>query len=325
MRNVIYLDVLLFLNAFVTAALLLATSAMLKIELRRRWLLLGTALGAALSLVVFLPPLPLALSILIKISGCALLTLAAFGFRSWRIYLRAAAAFLTANFIFAGAMLALWSFLAPRGMIFNNGTAYWDISVLLLCLSTIFCYAVVRLTSFLTRRNAPDNHVFELTIEANSRKAECRALFDSGSALREGFSGAPVIVVQADALGGLVSNAVGEYLNPDRRGDRPRSPAEEQNAFSKLTAGDSILTAGDRGRSPLQAESQSFRLIPYNSVGGTGVLPAFRAERAMLRQGRKQWVCDEAYIAVSEKTLARGEYSALIGSVFFENCREGKV
>jgi stage II sporulation protein GA (sporulation sigma-E factor processing peptidase) len=301
MRQVIYLDVLIFLNAFVTAALLLAASAMLKMEIRFRRLLLGTVLGGALSLVIFLPPLPLPLSLLIKAAGCALLTFAAFGFRSWRIYLRAAVTFLLASFVFAGAMLALWTFLAPRGMIFNNATPYWDVSVLLLCVSTIFCYAIVRLIAFLTRRNAPDNHIFELTIEANAQRADCKALFDSGSALREGFSGAPVIVAQLDAVRTLIPrNMLSQF-----GGAMP--------AYLSLDA-------------PVPVDGvPQIRLIPYNSVGGTGLLPAFKAERAALRQGHKQWVCDEVYIAVREKTLARGEYTALVGSVFFEYCKEGKL
>ncbi|MDR1410041.1 MAG: sigma-E processing peptidase SpoIIGA [Oscillospiraceae bacterium] len=301
MRQVVYLDVLIFLNAFVTSALLLATSALLKTEIRRIRLLIGTVLGGVLSLVIFLPPLPIPLSVLIKAVGCALLAFVSFGFRSWRIYLRTAAAFLLANFVFAGAMLALWSFIAPRGMVFNNSTPYWDVSVLLLCVSTIFCYALVRLISFITRRNAPDNHMFELTIEANAQRADCKALFDSGSALREGFSGAPVIVAQLDVVRPLIPRALRDQFG----GSAP--------AYLSLDT-------------PVSVDGvQSLRLIPYSSVGGTGLLPAFKAERATVRQGRKQWVCEDVYIAVSEKTFARGEYTALVGSVFFEYCKEGKL
>ncbi|MDR1805373.1 MAG: sigma-E processing peptidase SpoIIGA [Clostridium sp.] len=287
MQRVIYIDVLIFLNCFITAMLLLACAALLKLRPRRLRLLLATLLGGAMSLVILLPPLPTALGVLIKIAGCGLLAWLAFGFRSLRFYLRAAGCFMMASFIFAGAMLALWSLLAPQGMVFNNGAAYWDISVLLLCVSTILCYALVRLLALLTRRNAPENHVFDLTINAGGKELSCKALFDSGSSLREGFSGAPVIVAQRDALHAI-------------------APPE-------------VLAFEEAGAKP---ELSALRLIPFNSVGGTGLLPAFRASSAVAVRGKKRWLCDEVYIAVSDRAPAGGEYTALLGNVFFEQCRE---
>ncbi|MDR0884421.1 MAG: sigma-E processing peptidase SpoIIGA [Oscillospiraceae bacterium] len=287
LQRVVYLDVLLFLNAFITALLLLASATLLRQELRRVRLLLGTLLGGALSLVIFLPEMHWSLALLMKLIGCVLLVWVTFGGRDKWVFLRTVATFLLANFLFAGVLLALWTLLAPRGMLYQNGALYFDVSVLTLTLSTVFCYAVTRLIAFLTARKAPENHAFTLTIEAGGQRVTLPALFDSGSALREGFSGAAVIVCEAASV---------RSITP------PECSTHAQNA----------------------AAGGNLRLIPYHSVGGAGVLPAFRAELAQLRQGKRCFVARDVYIAVHPKTLARGEYTALVGSVFFEQCAEEK-
>jgi len=85
-------------------------------------------------------------------------------------------------------------------------------------------------------------------------------------------------------------------MNPKRRGDLPRSPAEEQNAVSNLTAGDSIFTTGDQGRSPLhkiyaRIHNYLTRLFPslapeihYLGTSQTLPPPLTRQEEAALFQ-----------------------------------------
>lgn len=56
------------------------------------------------------------------------------------------------------------------------------------------------------------------------------------------------------------------------------------------------------------------RLIPYSSVGGSGVLPAFRPDTAQVNgRPRSLWV------AVTEKPLSAGSFSALIGTETIQN------
>ena len=51
------------------------------------------------------------------------------------------------------------------------------------------------------------------------------------------------------------------------------------------------------------------RLIPYGSIGGSGVLPAFRPDSAYIN-GCMQ----ELWVAVTDKPLSAGSFSALIGT-----------
>lgn len=58
-----------------------------------------------------------------------------------------------------------------------------------------------------------------------------------------------------------------------------------------------------------EACSFPLRFVPYNSVGGEGLLPAFRPEQVKI--GQKDADC---WVAVSPRPLSAGSFSALIGA-----------
>lgn len=98
------------------------------------------------------------------------------------------------SFLFAGLMLALSRLLAPAGMIFYNGVVYFDISVLALILSTTAAYLLLLLFERLFAGRVDERRLYEITVTAGGRAVSCKGLADTGSDLREPFSGAPVIV-----------------------------------------------------------------------------------------------------------------------------------
>lgn len=51
------------------------------------------------------------------------------------------------------------------------------------------------------------------------------------------------------------------------------------------------------------------RFVPYSSVGGSGVLPAFRPDTAQINGSRA-----ELWVAVTDRPLSAGSFSALIGT-----------
>ena len=77
MSQVVYVDVLFTLNLFVNYLLLLSGACLLREKAKRWRLLLGAALGAVYSLIIFAPELPNFLSILIKVIFCVTIVLAA--------------------------------------------------------------------------------------------------------------------------------------------------------------------------------------------------------------------------------------------------------
>lgn len=277
---VIYLDVLLALNLFIDYLLLRATARLLRLPCRSARLLLGAAIGAACACVILLPPLPAPLDLLLRLSGAALLVLAAFAWHGVAAFAKRVGVFLLLSALFGGLAWALYLFAAPDGFYVVNGVVYYDVSPLLLVGLTVAAYAGVRLWDRLTRKSAPAGRDYRLLVEGDAGSVTLRALYDTGNDLKEPFSGRPVAVVQLDALRGALSPAMLDALA----------------AFPD--------TAGDGGA--------RLRAVPYRAVGGDGLLPAFCPERLTLTDLRGAADVTGAYIAVCDR-LGRGDHDAIIG------------
>ncbi len=65
-------------------------------------------------------------------------------------------------------------------------------------------------------------------------------------------------------------------------------------------------------------EMKSFRLIPFTTIKNGGALPAFLADKTAIMDKGKWIETDNVYIAVTEKKIVSGGYSALLGMPFFD-------
>lgn len=293
MKQVVYVDVLLLTNLFINVLLLLVSGVLLRRRIKRIRLFFAAAFGSLLSLSIFLPQQQLVVSLAMKMLGAAIITYIAFPHKPAKIFFRAYGCFLLSNFLFAGLMLAIWLAFSPGGMVVNNGAVYFDISVLVLTVSALLCYGIISLVLFLTRHNAPQNHLCEIAITHQGKQAAGKALFDSGNALREGFSGKPVIIVDPLFIQPLIPQELSGLLG--------------KNCYDADTY------------MPLQS---TVRFVPYRSIRGDGILPAFPADFVCVRNGAKQYTASGVYLAVSDTGVSAGEYVALVGSAFFESYDE---
>ena len=193
MRLEVYADVLVILNYVVNLLCLLAAGKLLG-RVVPRWRLCAAALlGGLGSLSIFLP-LPSWGWLVLKPALSLGMTACAFGFGTGRRFLHALGAVLAVSFLFAGVLLALYLFLPPAGMLFYNGTVYFDLSPRSLLAGVAAAYLLVRLADrFLVGRRAK-GLLYDLTLWRAGRRVTLKALADTGNRLQEPFSGAPVIV-----------------------------------------------------------------------------------------------------------------------------------
>lgn len=298
---VIYLDVLLVLNLWIDFLLLLATARVLRLPRRRGRLILGAAIGAASSCLLFLPPLSAWLTTLLKFAAAALILLAAFPWRGGWPYLKSVTVFFVISTVFAGLAAALWFFAAPQGFYVVNGVVYYDVDALMLVALTVVSYGIVCVFDRFTRKKAPIGSEYRLTVAGSGEPLEIRALYDSGNRLTEPFSGSPVAVVEYRALEPILPPEWREALRPGRDEDGERSPAGPAQSARPPQSADQALRA-------------RLRLIPFRSVGGNGLLPAFQPPQLWLTDaGGVRREITGTYIAVCDQ-LGRGDYQALIGA-----------
>ena len=285
MKQVVYVDVLFVLNLFINYFLLLSVAKIMRFSAKRWRILCGALLGGAYSLMIFLPTVATWFSVLLKMIFSVTLVLTSFKFNSFKHFLKLLGCFYAVNFAFAGIMLALWFAFKPNGMVINNGVVYFNISMLVLAVSAVAAYLIISIISKLMRRNAPDSHIYEISISVDGKKAETRALMDTGNALSDSFSDTPVIVAEYKFV-------------------EPVLPGELRDFFGGEKEAPDI--------SELRNWKSRIRLIPYHSVDKGGVLPAFRPDNLHIKSVKGDDDIKNVYVAVCKGRLPYSEYGALL-------------
>jgi len=272
--TVIYVDILLALNLFVDFLLLCATARLLHRPTTTKRQIIAALFGALSSLVILAPPLSRSLSLLYKAGVSAVMVLCGFPLAGLFSFLKTTAVLWIISALFSGVMTMGCHLLSPVGLFVQSGVVYYNVSSLLLVLLTVASYGVLILLDRLTRKRVAFRCAYRLEIAEGDSRVMLRALLDSGHSLQEPFSGAPVILVGKDAL---------RELNCCRRMDE-----------------ESCLYNGH------------IRCVPFSSVGGDGMLTAFRPARVTLHADGRFTDISGVWIA-PVAALGRGEYDALIG------------
>ena len=271
---IIYVDILLALNWWVDFLLLLGVRRTTGGEGSPWRLALGALVGAASCFVLFLPPLSTWLALLIRFAAAALMVTIAFRHRSWRHWGRRVLLLFAFSAALAGLCGALYFFVAPQGFYVFNGVVYYSVPPLLLVGLTLLGYGFLWLCERWSRRRAPKERLLRLRLTYDGGTVDFDCLYDSGNHLTEPFSGRPVLVVERQIAEALLSVPSGVDEMPAEKG---------------------------------------WRLIPYATLGGKGLLPAFIPTAvAVLLRGRS-YPLPPCYVAVCD-TLGRGEYRGLLGS-----------
>jgi len=289
--DVIYIDVLVAINIFVTWLLLACSVFFSAVQVKRWRLLLASLLGGAGSLLIFLPPAPWWLLAMEKLLLSVLIVWVGFGFGKWRRFLRCFAAFFGVNFAFAGLMLALWLTLKPGGMLYQNGAVYFGVSLPVFVVFACVCYAAVRGLTVLLRRRHPGANLCRATIQLLGHSITLPALYDSGNKLADGFTGAPVAVAEYAALQSFLPQELLAFF----RGE--------------------LDLAGLPGEHPWRAR---LRQVPFHALGREGLLPAFRADQVVVQGKQGSQATHGALVAVTPDALSDGSYSMLLQASMLE-------
>ena len=244
--KVIYLDVLIILNLYVTFFLIKASCCAIHKSPSNKRIFFGSVLGGLSSLIILLPELGAALTVLLKLITGIIIVLTVFGFGTANRFLKNTSVFLIVNFLFAGLMLALWLFSAPFGMVYNNGFAYFDISLMTVIVSTALAYALLRLIRyFLDSRNDCDkNYTVEITF--NNKSVILNGLADSGNGLTDFLTGLPVIICDYSKATSVAPSEIPQwFLNKDLTG----------------------------------LSVKGLRILPFSTVSGSGTVIAYKPDK----------------------------------------------
>ncbi|MDD6146056.1 MAG: sigma-E processing peptidase SpoIIGA [Oscillospiraceae bacterium] len=282
MHHVIYADVLVVINTYITYLLLLLTAKICRQQGSRWRFALSALIGGCYSLIILIPGItPLILS-LSRIPAALLFVFVAFGRKKSRVFLRLFCAFLLVNFILAGLMLAVQYFISPAGMYAGSGVVYFDIDALTLILLTAVCYFVIQAVYKIIDLKAPKNVIYDIEIFTHETKISCRGFLDTGNSIMDPFTGFPVIIVSSAAVKNLLPDNIGNDISAEGSGVK-------------------------------------YWYLPCKTVSGGGVLPCFKADQVHIQGISCAFTAENVVIAVTKEKIKKGEFDALLPMSIFEN------
>ena len=279
MKQIIYVDILVIVNLFVNYFLLLATAKFFCIKWKTSRLILGEILGGIYSLYILAPELPWFISSVIKLFMSVTIIAATFGIKKPTQFFKILIYFYSVNFLFSGIMMAVWCWFKPNGMQVNNGVVYFNITPVILIISTIISYIIIEAINKIVNKRRLDHKIINLKIKFRTNQISITAKIDTGNFLKEPFSGLPVIVARETSV-------------------KPLLPVNTYEQIKDYSA--------DKFTDILNLK---IRMIPFKTISEESVLPAFKPDCIKINESEVQ---KEVYIALCEDKFMPQNAEALI-------------
>lgn len=189
---VVYVDVLVLINALVNYFMLLGVKIITGAETKRFRLIFGALAGGISALSVFLN-IGAAVT-LIKILTAVLMVRISFPFVSAKAFFKKCVWLFIISAVFSGVCLVAYLLFDTDLMIYSNGTVYFDVDITFLTVCTVISYAVITLILRFTDKKIPKKQFYPITLISGGKNFTLRGFMDTGNNLKEPFSFAPVVV-----------------------------------------------------------------------------------------------------------------------------------
>ena len=195
---VVYADVLVILNVFITYFILLCTKLMLRKSMypKRKNIVIASLLGGFYALVLLIPSVHPIFLFLMNFIVSILLIMLSFTPKNMKNFLKAYLTFLLIHFLYIGITFIVLYYFQPKKIIFQHGFLYFDVHFKTLFIVTTLCYILLEILENLYRKRAPDNCYYVLNIFHHGNKYHAIGFLDTGHSLSDGFSDLPILVAE---------------------------------------------------------------------------------------------------------------------------------
>ena len=276
---VIYLDVLLFVNAVINFTVLFLTCKIAGAKLSKPRLFFATALSSLYGLVVCLPKMSFLLNFFAKAAVACLTVFIAFDFKSKKIFIKRLVIFVFVTYAYIGLITAAQCLpFLNSAFIMQNGEIYYNLPLPFLIASAAVLFMTWNIVSRYFSKKIKSGDTVECRAVVFGNEKHFNGFCDSGNFLREPISGLPVVICNISLFDDL--------LPPSNDGETIFERLEKDVNFKKR-----------------------LRVIPYRGAENRGgVITGIRPD-AFFADGKEK----EVIIAFDGALFADGkEYDAIL-------------
>ena len=292
----IYLDILFVTNLWINYFLLLITAQLVQSVCKTWKILLSSVVGSLYCVLFFSFSSPPFLSVVCKLLSGVLMAFLAFGYKSFKRFLRCTVTFFIVSFLFGGILYGIYFLFRPRVLFIRNSIPYIRVSpiLMILCSAAVYVFLVgfQRLTRppILSPKTA-----YEVQITYRKKSVVSTGFLDTGNALRDVFTDTPVVLCAYPVIRDLLSE-------------------QEQVVFADFSA-----------RTDPMGLPEKIRLVSVHTVGGSSLLPAFIPEELELRVHEKHFSTDRVLIAVYNPQSYHTDHSVILNPQLILSEKRGGI
>lgn len=287
MQQVIYVDVLIFLNTIITFIILLTTVEISGVSPKTFRLLTGSLLGGIFSLIILAPEMNVFFVFATRVAMSVSIVSVTFNIHKVKKFLRCLASFVGISFVFAGIVYFFESFSSSSFLQMNNSIVYFDVSFFSLVIMCSVVFAVIKILNKKLFIKTQTDMIYELEITFNEKTVRTLALYDSGNCVQDVYTGKPVIIVNADEIRDFFDEKTFNSLFVDF--------SDAENAIGDI----------------------KLRFLPVKSISSSTLLPAFTAQKIIISDENIRKEIMSPCIAVTLDELGENSYKALINQSIF--------
>lgn len=261
----IYIDVLIVLNVYVNYFLLRITAGISHLPLKAARCAAASFYGSLFSLLILFPTIPAVILTAIKSLAAVSIVFFAFGSGGIKRLMKSTAIFFAVNFSLAGAVYAVYSWLKPTSLHFNNTYFYIDFSIAVLLITTAVLYIAVKIAMMISGAGAGEGN-YSVTVKYRGKTLLMGGLADTGNALIDYFSGLAVIICDERRAAEIVG--VGDILENLPKGFRliPCSTVSDSGLIPIFRPDEVMIRNIDNGE-----EKKVDAMIGFGRSGGEAV------------------------------------------------------
>ena len=284
----VYVDILIMTNFIVDYFLLLLTAFLSGNEKKRLRLFFSSFLASLSSLLIFAPEMSFAAEFSSKLVVSLVIVYIAFGFKNKIRFLKSLVIFYATNVVLAGGTVTVWSIFKPRGLVVRNGAVFYNISPFTLVLSTSVVYVLSLIISRIISSRKVKGKEYSIKLIFNSKTVTLTGFVDSGNMLSDTISQTPVIVCDYNKIKPLLDEKMNKIFSKEN---------------FEVGFYEDIINSGF---------AEKFRVIPFDSLGSSGVMAALTLDGAVIYDEKGNREIKDVIMAVTHKKIADGEFDVLL-------------
>ena len=209
---IIYLDVLIIVNAIIDYFIILSTLKFLRTKVKTLRIVIAVIFGGVSSIYILADIKNVFIDFLYKLLTSVVIVTILLGFKNFKSLIKGTIILFLVSCAYTGVILAIHFTFKPLNLYVTNSIVYFNISPTILIISTVLGYLIFIFGSYIFRNKSSTGKTFYITVNLVDFSVSFIALSDTGNSVTDCFGNNEIIIVNEN-----IFNSIEKYINSKKK------------------------------------------------------------------------------------------------------------